>query len=515
MADPVVEEKVELPSNSITAPTTNELPSSSNTAPMGKKSASFWLSFLALCFMVFIVSIDSTGLAVALPVIARQLSSTTLESFWANIAFTLAVVVVQPVYTSTSDVLGRKIPLYTAFVLFSVGSLVFALAPTMPIVILGRTIQGFGGSGLDVLNEIIVADITTMKERPFYLGLTGIPLAAGMLLGPILGALLAQYVSWRWIGYINLPLTFTGFLLVFFFLHLRPLEGTFLSKIQRLDLTGMGLFTIGCTTFVLPLSWAGSMYAWNSWRTLLPLILGILVLIVFVLYERKPENPVLPHRLFRSVTAVTTLFGAFIHGVVVYNLNTYLALSYQAILLQTPIKPAVTLLPMNVVSLVSIFLYPGAVQHFRKYLPSMWMAWVSLAVGTGLLYLIGPNSSAAVYTGLTTVLALGYGGLFTVISIPMQASVPNVDDTGLAVGLLVFVRLSGGLIGLALGSTIFSTVFGNSIASFGPLPSSLAVLKDSSEAVSFIPKIRELKSSLSPGDLSKILSIYSKSLHTI
>lgn len=304
-------------------------------------------------------------------------------------------------------------------------------------------------------------------------------------------------------------------MLVFFFLRLKPIEGTLIYKIQSLDLTGMGLFTIGCSLFVLPLSWAGALYAWGSWRTIVPLIVGLLVLAVFVFYERRPKNPVLPHRLFGSVTAVTTLLGAFLHGAVIYNLNTYLALSYQAMLLQTPLKSAVTLIPMNIVSLVFIFLYPAAVGHFRRYLPSMWIAWVSLAVGTGLLYLVDENSSVAVYTGLPSVVAVGYGGLFTVIIIPMQASVPNVDDTGLAVGLLVFVRLLGGLIGLALGATIFSSVFGSHVANLASLPESLEVLRDSSQAVGFIPELRKLQSSLPPEDLANILSVFSKSFHVI
>lgn len=105
--------------------------------------------------MILIVALDTTSLGVALPMIASDIGGTTFEAFWANISFMLAVVVVQPVYTSTSDVLGRKIPLYTAFVLSFIGSLIFTLAPNMVIVILGRTVQGLGGSGLDVLNESV------------------------------------------------------------------------------------------------------------------------------------------------------------------------------------------------------------------------------------------------------------------------------------------------------------------------------------------------------------------------
>jgi MFS family permease len=90
-----------------------------------KKPLSFYLAFSSLLIMVFIVSLDTTTLAVALPIVARELGGTILEAFWANISFMLAVVVMQPLYRSTSDVLGRKIPLYTAYLLF-VGSLVFA-----------------------------------------------------------------------------------------------------------------------------------------------------------------------------------------------------------------------------------------------------------------------------------------------------------------------------------------------------------------------------------------------------
>src|SRR6266702_4717227 len=97
--------------------------------------------------------------------IAEQLNGTALESFWANISYMLCVVITQPLYTTISDTFGRKPPLYFAFLLFAVGSLAFALAQNMTTVIAGRVLQGLGGGGLDLLGEIIVADITTLQER--------------------------------------------------------------------------------------------------------------------------------------------------------------------------------------------------------------------------------------------------------------------------------------------------------------------------------------------------------------
>lgn len=480
-----------------------------------KKPVSFYLSFFSLLIMVFLVSLDSTTLAVALPILARELGGSTLEAFWANICFMLAVVVFQPVYMTTSDVIGRKIPLYTAFLLFFVGSLVFALAPNMAVVILGRTLQGLGGSGLDVLNEIITADMTTMKERPLYLGLLAIPMAAGAILGPPVGALLSQYVSWRWIGWINLPLTALGFFLVVVFLKLRPLEGSFLEKVKGLDWVGIALVTIGCSAFVLPISWAGSMYSWGSWRTLVPLIIGALVLLIFGVYERRPKQPVVPHRLFGSATAIATLFGAFIHGLIVYGLNAYLPLFFQAAGLESTLESAVTMLPFNILTLVFSCVSPAVVSRWRKYLWLIWVGWVSLVVGMGLLSLIGEGDSRAFRMGIPVVASIGMGVLFTVLIIPMQASVSNVDDTGLAVGLLVCFRLFGGLLGLALGATVFSSIFERSVAAIDHLPSSLSAFEDSSGAIGLIPVLREIQSELPPEKLAAVVEAYSKSFRVI
>ncbi|XRM36550.1 hypothetical protein ABZX51_000048 [Aspergillus tubingensis] len=480
-----------------------------------KKPLSFHLAFLGLLFMVFIVSLDTTTLAVAIPIIARDLGGTTLQSFWASTCFMLAVSVVQPLYLSGSDVLGRKIPLYTAYFLFIVGSLVFALAPNMATVIVGRTIQGLGGSGLDVLNEVITADMTTMKERPKYLGLLAIPMAGGALLGPIIGSLFTQYVTWRWIGWINLPLIGASFILTFFFLRLRPVEGTFLQKLGLLDLLGMALFVAGCAAFVLPLSWAGALYSWGSWRTLLPLILGLVVLALFVVYERVPAQPVLPYRLFKSATAITTFLGGFLHGLVTYTLNTYLPLFYQAAFYETPLHASVTLLPMNVMSLFFSCVSPISVSYLRKYRVNIWTGWVFLTVGTGLLHIITPASSVPFRTGLPIVVSLGIGVLFTVLVLPVQASVASVDDTGFAAGLLVFFRLLGGLVGLAIGSTVFSSVFEKSIKALGTLPSTLAALENSQAAVGFIPQLRDLRGQVGKEVLDQVTGVYSHSFHVI
>ncbi|RDW86611.1 MFS-type transporter sphD [Aspergillus mulundensis] len=455
-----------------------------------RKPLSFFLAFLSLLLMVFLVSLDATTLAVAIPVITADLAGTTLTAFWANISFTIAVVVIQPIYTSFSDIFGRKIPLYVAFALFAIGSIVFAVAHSMAVLIVGRTLQGLGGGGLDVLSEVIVADITTLQERAVYIGLLSFPMALGCIAGPILGAVFSEYVSWRWIGWINLPVTGVALLLAIFFMRLKPITQSFRAQLGRIDWIGMAIFTAGCIFFALPLSWAGNMYPWSSWRTILPLVIGALLLAAFAFYERYPTDAVFPYRIFRSRTAQATLLGSSIHGFVLYTLLQYLPLFFQAVYLETPLDSSISILPFCCVVFVFTGIAAFAVDFFRQYRWEIWGGWVFLAVGSGVFALWDRDSSRAMTASFQVIAGIGIGTIFSVPPIPMQASA-KADDQGLAMGIMVAFRLFGALIGLAVGATTFSSVFADRIHGM-VLPASLAVLSDPAEVVGFIPYLRSV-----------------------
>ncbi|KAI1776605.1 MFS general substrate transporter [Hypoxylon cercidicola] len=458
-----------------------------------KKPLGFYLSFFAINILVFLFSLDSTTVAVAIPAIANELHGTTLESFWAGIAYFLGLVIGQPLYASISDVFGRKPPLYVAFLLFTTGALAFSLARNMAAIIAGRIIQGLGAGGLDVLGEIIVSDMTTLKERPLYLGIMALPIAIGSIIGPTIGALFSDYVTWRWIGWINLPLIGVAFPLLAFFLRLRSLGLSLEDKMKRLDWGGMSLFAVGCTLFVLPLSWADALYPWKSYQTILPLLLGAALLVVFAVYEAKPEAPVVPHRILRNRTAIVTLCGAFIHGMALFTLLQYIPLFYQAVMLDTRLTSAVSLLPTSVTSVVAAI---GSVIAIGKagmgYRPRIWLFWFLTTLGTGLLIILDSSSSSGMRYGIPLIWGAGIGALLRLLHLPMQASVPSVDDTGHAIALLLTFRCLGGLVGQAIASTVFSSLFASAIAAVGELPDALAALRDPHNAVAFVPQLRIL-----------------------
>lgn len=405
------------------------------------------------------------------------------------------------------------IPLYTCYVLFLVGSVVFATANSMAVVIVGRLLQGLGGGGLDVLNEILIVDITTLKERPLYIGLMSVPMALGTITGPIIGAAFSEYVSWRWVGWINVPLLGVDVALAALFLRLRALDEPLSRRFARLDWKGSLMFTIGAAAFVLPLSWAANLYPWSSWKTIVPLVIGLLVLLVFAAYEAKPDAPLFPHRIFKSRTSLLTLLSGTIHGLIIYPATTYLPLFFQAVKLQSPLQSAVSILP-SCCGVVGFALLSGiAVEVSRRYLWQFWVSWITIAVGIGTISMFDRGSSVAETAGFQIIAGVGLGALWTVPALSMQASAASVEDQALAVGVLVAFRLFGALIGLAIASTVFASVFEKSIAALQPLPAAAATLNQPSQAIGFIPSLKGLDSQSEL--LAEVIHVYRGSFQVL
>jgi hypothetical protein len=327
-------------------------------------------------------------------------------------------------------------------------------------------------------------------------------------MGPFVGTLFATYASWRWIGWINLPFLGTGALLLFFFLRLRPvpLGATLVSNLKRLDWIGMPLVIIGTTAFCVPLSWAGSLFSWASWQTLVPLFLGAATLVCFAVYEARPSMPIIPHRLFQTKTGNMALMGGFIHGMVLISLLQYLPLFYQAVGLETAIASAVYLLPTVIISVVVTVVSMMLVPFFGGYVWLLRLSWVITGLGTGLLALFGVGSPPSMLYGLPILWGQGVA-LLRLTMLPVQASVKRVDDEGLATANFLTIRQFGALVGLAISAPIFNTVFSKSLAGVAvPLTGALTPLNDASNAVNFIGEMRSLQ--VSPTTLNHVSQVY-------
>ncbi|PPJ60881.1 hypothetical protein CBER1_11208 [Cercospora berteroae] len=460
-----------------------------------KKSTAFRLSFVGLGASAFVFQFDALALGVALPTIAAELKASSLKSFWANNIYLLCVVIAQPIFLDASEMVGRKHPLQLGLLLFFGGSLIFALGQHIDIIILGRTLQGVGGGAINILVETVVSDMTTLKERRMWLGLIGIPIAAGNALGLPISALLTAHVGWRWLGWINLPIIGLTLPLLQFSLHLRsPMDRKqILHTLKGYDWIGALLMTAGASLFVLPLSWGGSLYAWDSWRTLLPFIIGLLCLAALGYYERLLVRPFIPYRAIASRTAATTVAAGFCHGIILFTPIQYLPLLYQALPRLSLTTTAVYLVPCTVVPLLLTIMAMMAIGPLNLgYKGLILFSWTMVTTGLGLLALLDQGASPSMLMGVPIVWATG-NAMLRLLILPIEASVKRQDDTAAAITQLLTARLLGGVVGLASGTAMFDSRFASRITRLEPLAGDLTPLNEASNAISFIARLRDIE----------------------
>ncbi|KAG4443871.1 hypothetical protein IFR05_000637 [Cadophora sp. M221] len=496
-------------------PEANAIPEDNvdDTVPRERKHYSFYMSILMLSMIALIISWDVTALSLALPVIAGQLRGTTFQSFWASLAFILGIAVTQPIYASISDVVGRKYVLYVSIFLFGIGTIIFSTATNMNIIVAGRLIKGLGAGGLDVLQSIILCDITVMKERPRWLGVLSMANAVGAVSGPFIGGAFAEQVGWTWLGWMNLITVGIAAVLAFFFLHLTPIEGDIKDKMRKLDWYGFGLFTIIGTTIALPLSWANELYPWGSWQTIVPLVIGLLLLVPFWFVEKRAAVPMIPYQIFDNVSFITGIISGFLYGSMLNAVLLYLPLFFQAIYLEAPIQAAKSILPLCCVTVAMSITSSLLIDWSRKYRIVLWAGWILTTIFLALNYTIGADSPRAQAYTFQAFLGAGLGTALTATVITVLASVRKVDDEGLAVGMLVTARFLGSLLGLAICSTVFSSIFQKGISSLKDLPDEISMLKDASHAVGFIPEMRVIN--LSEDTMRVVIGAYEDAFQTI
>lgn len=415
----------------------------------------------------------------------------------------LSSAVFQPIHTALSDIFGRKRILYVCIIFFVIGSAVVGWATTSFALIAGRTIQGIGGGGMEALCEVILTDMTTLKERPIYIGVLGLMWAGGSVLAPIAGGLFSEYLTWRWIAWINLPLMGIAMVLLPLFLTLKEDRSSALSKLKRVDWCGIFLFLIGMTSFTLALTWGGQLYHWKSWQTIVPFVVGSLILLVFAAFEKRVNEPIISPRLFATSTSCAAFFGSFIHGIIIWCLVYYLVLYFQGAMQAKPFQAAVDAFPLAFTLTPSAIICALLIETLRRYLWSTYLGWLLGTAGIGTMALLDYDSSSALYHGLQIAPGVGAGVLLSALAVSLQASM-SVDDQGVAMGMLVFFRAVGSVVGVALGSAIFTNDFSSrlnrlSISGDPQLPTP-------SDAVFFVTRVGDLN--LPPATLNQILQLY-------
>ncbi len=227
------------------------------------------------------------------------------------------------------------------------------------------------------------------------------------------------------------------------------------DKLRRVDWIGSVLFIGSTTSFLIPITWGGVSYAWDSWRVLVPLIIGIVGLLVFVVFEEYvAKEPLIRLDVFKNRTAAASYFETTLHGMILWSVLYYMPLYYEAVKGETPVLAGVSLFPASFTVAPAAMVTGIVISKTGRYRWAIWSGWVLTTLGTGILYLLDVNTTTVQWVFLNLVSGLGMGILFPSMAFSIQAATIN-KDLAFAVALFSFFRAFGQAIGVAVGGVIF------------------------------------------------------------
>jgi MFS family permease len=246
-----------------------------------------------------------------------------------------------------------------------------------------------------------------------------------------------------------------GFIFVILFLKLNIVTSSLLDKLRQVDYVGTVLFVGSVTSFLIPLSWGGVIYDWNSWRTLVPLIVGVVALVVFSLYEyRVAADPIIPPSIFRNRTAIVSFIGCFLQGLILWCVVYFLPLYYEGVKGYSPILSGIALFPETFTVAPSAFISGITITITGHYRWATWFGWTLGTIGAGLLCILKVDTSVPGWVFLNLVGGLGLGILFPALTFAVQASSSD-EHLAMAVAMSSFFRSLGQAVGVAIGGVIF------------------------------------------------------------
>ena len=427
--------------------------SSEVSDPVALQGRQLWLVLGALMLGILLAALDQTIVATALPTIVGSLGGASHLS-WIVTAYLLASTASTPLWGKLGDMYGRKRFFQAAIVIFVVGSALSGLSESMGELIAFRALQGIGGGGLMIGAQTIVGDVVAPANRGRYQGLFGALFGVASVLGPLVGGLLVDNASWRWVFYINLPVGVVALLVT----------GAFLPATQRrfshvIDYLGATLVAAGTTCLVLMTSLGGTTYAWGSPQIVTLGIGGVALLGLFVAVERRAEEPILPLRLFKNrVFGVSSTLG-FVVGFAMFGAITFLPVYLEIVRGVDPTVAGLRLLPLMVGLLLTSVGSGQLISRTGHYKIFPIVGTALMTIGLLLMSRLGPDTSWVDASLYMFVFGMGLGSVMQVTVIATQNAVPH-KDLGAATSGVTYFRSMGG----SFGTTVFGSIFANRLS---------------------------------------------------
>ncbi|HWD85672.1 MAG TPA: MDR family MFS transporter [Solirubrobacteraceae bacterium] len=417
-----------------------------------------WLIIAALLAGMLLAALDQTIVSTALPTIVGDLGDASHLS-WVVTAYLLASTASTPLWGKLGDLYGRKLFFQAAIVIFLVGSALSGLSSSMSELIAFRALQGIGGGGLLIGAQTIIGDVVSPRDRGRYQGLFGAVFGVTSVIGPLIGGVLVDDLSWHWIFYINLPLGIAALAIT---AAVLPNQ---LSRVHHvIDYLGALLVALAATSLVLLTSLGGTTYAWGSAPIIILGVLGVLLIGAFVAAERRAAEPVIPLNLFANrVFSASSAIG-FVVGFAMFGSITFLPLFLQIVKGVNPTASGVRLLPLMAGLLLTSIGSGQLISRTGRYKIFPVLGTAIMTLGLFLLSRLGTGTSTLLASVYMFVFGIGLGGVMQVLVIAVQNAV-EYKDLGAATSGATFFRSMGGSFGTAVFGAIFANLLGGNLRS--------------------------------------------------
>ncbi len=408
--------------------------------------------FATVAFGMFLAALDQTIVGTALPTIVSDLGGASHIS-WVVTAYLLAETIATALAGKLGDLFGRKLVFQVCVAIFLIASVFCGLAQSMHWLVAWRGVQGVGAGGMMVTSMALIADYIPLRERGKYQGALGAVFGVVTVVGPLLGGLFTDHLTWRWAFYVNIPV---GIALLFFCQYTMPKIKPTSRPI--IDYLGIGVIAAASTCLILMTSWGGTEYAWSS-----PVIIGlaaagVLLLGLFVLVENRAREPMLPMRLFGNQVFALCGILSFIVGFAMFGALTFLPTYMQYVEGASATASGLRMLPMVFGLLITSMASGTIVGRTGHYKIFPILGGAVSALGMFLLSRMDAQTSLWISSLYLFVLGLGLGLSMQVLTIVVQNTVPY-HDLGVATSGVTFLRTLGSAFGVAL----FGTVYTNSL----------------------------------------------------
>ena len=405
-----------------------------------------------LLLAMFVAMLSSTVVTNALPRIITDLGGSQTGYTWVVVATLLTMTATTPIWGKLADLFSKKLLVQSALVIFSAGSLVAGLAPSMEVLIGARALQGLGVGGLTALVQVVIASMVSPRERGRYAGYIGATFALATVSGPLIGGVIvdAPGLGWRWCFYLGIPVSVLAFVVLQKTLHLPVLR-----REVHVDYLGATLLVAGVSILLVWVSLAGSQFAWGSATSVTLVVVGLLVVAAAIYVEaRVAIEPMIPLRLFRDRTTSLATMASVLIGLAMFGSTVYLSQYFQLARGMTPTRAGLMSVTMVGGLLVSSIVTGRIITSTGRWKRYLVGGMVLVVVGLALLSQIDDTTSLVRVGAYMAILGLGLGGTMQNLVLSVQNNVA-MSDLGAASSVVTFFRSMGGSIGVsALGAVL-------------------------------------------------------------